>query len=58
MSRSNWELRKRALIPGYKARHRSRPGITGLAQVYGGYATDPVLQDGIRDMEQASVPSY
>lgn len=28
-------------IPGYHLRHRVRPGLTGVAQVYGRYYTDP-----------------
>jgi lipopolysaccharide/colanic/teichoic acid biosynthesis glycosyltransferase len=28
-------------IPGYGGRHAIRPGLTGLAQVYGRYHTDP-----------------
>jgi len=28
-------------IPGYHERHAIRPGLTGLAQVYGRYHTDP-----------------
>ncbi|MFB3882471.1 MAG: sugar transferase [Armatimonadota bacterium] len=28
-------------IPGYNERHAIRPGLTGLAQVYGRYHTDP-----------------
>ena len=28
-------------IPGYRERFRIKPGVTGLAQVSGGYATTP-----------------
>ncbi len=31
-------------IPGYAARHHVRPGITGPAQVYGRYTTDPEVK--------------
>jgi lipopolysaccharide/colanic/teichoic acid biosynthesis glycosyltransferase len=31
-------------IPGYAARHQMRPGITGLAQIYGGYTTDAEIK--------------
>lgn len=33
--------RYREMIPGYAERFRVRPGVTGLAQVSGGYATTP-----------------
>jgi exopolysaccharide biosynthesis polyprenyl glycosylphosphotransferase len=35
-----------AIIPGYGRRHDIRPGITGLAQVNGGYHTDPGFKLG------------
>ena len=31
-------------IPGYSARTFVRPGLTGLAQVYGSYATEPAVK--------------
>jgi len=34
------------IIPGYGRRHDIRPGITGLAQVNGGYHTDPGFKLG------------
>jgi len=30
-----------AEIPGYSERYRIKPGVTGLAQINGGYATTP-----------------
>ncbi len=39
-------------IPGYKRRHDIPPGITGLAQVQGGYETDPAYKLG-HDLQYA-----
>jgi lipopolysaccharide/colanic/teichoic acid biosynthesis glycosyltransferase len=33
-------------VPGYVLRHEMPPGLTGLAQIYGRYSTDPEYKLG------------